>query len=151
MAGPISVEIEITRDIRWRVADGEIFANITGLPGWAGPVIAHLSAVLDFGDKPTPTRPFDPFVERREAPFAWGRHLSELLGDKVIVVLSAPLPRTDRSVTAFVDIDGAKVNVSLGATTKRARAALRAVIIEAIDGMVCPADEHHVSDDRGEP
>lgn len=141
----IEAQTDIARNRRWPVADGEIFVNVTGPLGLAGPVLVHLAGALHFGAGRAPERPFDPFINRHHDDTPWGLHLAELLGGQPSVVLSVPLPETDRAKTAFIDIDGKNLCVSLGATTKRARAALRAVIIEALDDIVTPADERGAS------
>lgn len=131
----IEAQTDIARDRRWPLADGKVFVNVTGPLGANGPVIVHLQAAIGFDtqypEADTPGVDLD----------RWGHHLVELLGGSVSVVLSVPLPKTDRATTAFIDIDGGTTCISLGATTRRARAELRRVIIEALDALVTPADE----------
>lgn len=129
---------DIHRNRRWKVADGEVFCDVTGPLGLAGPVLVHLEAPL--AQISAAARPIAYGRSFGEA-LSWGQHLAELLGGHPSVVMSVPYADTDRAATPFIDIDGAKVCVALGATTKRSRAALRAFIIGALDAITTPADE----------
>lgn len=132
----IEAQTDIARNRRWKVADGEIFVNVTGPLGLAGPVLMYLDVPLaQLGTLPCHT------IRMIGQHDMWGRRLADLLGGYPSVVMSVPLADTDRSRTPFIDIDGAQVCVALGATTKRTRAMLRALIIGALDAITTPADE----------